>query len=256
MKKPARTAVNAAALACALLGTAAQAQVTLKPDGAWRYLFTAGANATSGNSSSSALNLQFDGARVTEGDKWTFNGQLATARNNGAKTTERLLAGTQYNRDITGQWFGFGSAEFLRDELANISSRGTVATGLGLHLIESDRTTFDLTGGVAYTRDSYVTPAVVQDVLRDDYGRAELLLGEESNHKLTDTTTFSQKFTLYPSLRDSGQRRAIFDTKISVAMTKSMNLTAGLSMRYNSDPGNGLKATDTAVITGVSWRFD
>ncbi|RZL07792.1 MAG: DUF481 domain-containing protein, partial [Rubrivivax sp.] len=48
----------------------------------------------------------------------------------------------------------------------------------------------------------------------------------------------------------------VFDTKISVAMTKSLNLTAGLSMRYNSDPGNGLKTTDTALVTGVSWRFD
>ncbi len=256
MRKIARTAVHAAIAASALLATASQAQVTLMPDGQWRYLFTAGANATSGNTSSSALNLQFDGARVTEGNKWTFNGQLATARNNGSKTTERLIAGTQYNQDITGQWFGFGSADFLRDELANIGSRGTVAGGLGLHLIESEKTTFDLTGGVAYTRDNYVNPAVVQGALRDEYGRAELVLGEESNHKLTDNTTFSQKFTVYPSLRDSGQKRAIFDTKISVAMTKSMNLTAGLSMRYNSDPGAGVKSTDTALITGVSWRFD
>lgn len=234
----------------------AQAQVTLKPDNTWRYLFTATANATSGNSSSSALNLQLEGARQSADDKWTFNGQLQTARNNGSRTTERYLAGTQYNRDITGQWFGFGSADLLRDPLANIDSRATLASGLGLHLLESERNTLDLTGGLAYTRDNYSVPAVVDGEARTGYGRAELVLGEESHHKLTETTTFHQKLTIYPNLRDSGQRRAVFDTKLSVAMTKSLNLTAGLSMRYNSDPGLGLKTTDTALVTGVSWRFD
>ena len=48
----------------------------------------------------------------------------------------------------------------------------------------------------------------------------------------------------------------MFDSQVSVAMTKSLNLTAGLSVRYNSDPGLNLKKTDTALVTGVSWRFD
>ncbi|MBN9411793.1 MAG: DUF481 domain-containing protein [Burkholderiales bacterium] len=253
-----RSAVRIAGLACAAAAPIAQAQVTLTPDNTWRYLFTAGANATSGNSSSSAINLQFDGARLSDSDKWTFSTQLQSARNNGNKTTERYLLGSQYNRDIngSGSLFGFGSVDFLRDELANLSGRGTLAGGLGLHLIESERHTFDITGGLAYTQDNYVNPALVDGVLRDSYGRAELVLGEESNHKLTETTTFQQKFTVYPNLRDSGQRRAVFDAKVSVAMTKTLNLTAGLSMRYNSDPGVGLKTTDTALVTGVSWRFD
>lgn len=252
----ARTLASAAVAACSLAAPLAHAQVTLKPDNTWRYLFTAGANATSGNSSSSALNLQVEGVRLSDNDKWSFNGQLQSARNNGTTTSERYLAGTQYNRDISGRMFGFGSADFLRDELANINSRSTLAGGLGLHLVESERHTFDVRTGLAYTQDSYVNAALVDGEFRDRYGRAELVLGEESNHKLTETATFQQKLTVFPNLRDSGQRRAVFDTKISVAMTKSLNLTAGLSMRYNSDPGNNLKTTDTALVTGVSWRFD
>ena len=253
---------KARALRCALAASAfmaagaSHAQVTLKPDGEWRYLFTAAANATSGNSSSAALNLQFDGARVTSGDKWTFTSQVQTARNNGTRTTERYLAGTQYNRDISGAIFGFGSGDFLRDELANLDLRSTFAGGLGYHVFQSERHTFDVTGGLAYTQDNYANPAIIDGQTRTSYGRLELVMGEESNHKLTDTATFQQKFTLYPNLRDSGQRRAVFDAKVSVAMTKSLNLTAGLSMRYNSDPGLGLKSTDTALVTGVSWRFD
>ena len=244
------------AAACLFVASSAHAQVTLKPDGEWRSLFTLAANATSGNSRSSNLNLGIEAAKVTTLDKWVLRGQVASARNSGTVTTERYLGSAQYNRDFNPDWFGFGSGDFLRDELANIDLRGTVASGVGRHIYRSDRHTFDLSAGLAYTHDNYQTPALVDGGLRDKYGRMELLLAEESNHKLTDTTSLRQKFALYPNLRDSGQRRAVFDSQVSVAMTKSLNLTAGLSVRYNSDPGLNLKKTDTALVTGVSWRFD
>jgi putative salt-induced outer membrane protein YdiY len=254
--RPRRLAVLPGAALFILLSGAAQAQVTLKPDGEWRSLFTLAANATSGNSRSSNLNLGLEAARVTTFDKWVLRAQVASARNAGTVTTERYLGAAQYNRDFSADWFGFGSGDFLRDELANVGLRSTLASGIGRHMVQSERHTFDLSAGLAYTQDQYENPALVDGVLRDSYGRAELLLAEESNHKLTDTTSLRQKFALYPNLRDSGQRRAVFDSQISVAMTKSLNLTAGLSVRYNSDPGLNLKKTDTALVTGVSWRFD
>jgi putative salt-induced outer membrane protein YdiY len=244
------------AAACLLLASAVQAQVTLKPDGEWRSLFTLAANATSGNSRSSNLNLGLEAARVTTMDKWVLRGQVASARNAGTVTTERYLGAVQYNRDFNPDWFGFGSGDFLRDELANVDLRTTLASGFGRHILQSERHTFDVSAGLAYTHDSYVAPALVDGSLRGTYGRMELVLAEESSHKLTDTTSLRQKFALYPNLRDSGQRRAVFDSQVSVAMTKSLNLTAGLSVRYNSDPGLNLKKTDTALVTGVSWRFD
>ncbi len=250
-----RSALLAAAMCAApLLG---HAQVTLKPDGVWRYLFTAGANASSGNNESTTLNLSGEAARVTDYDKLTVVGQVAHASNNGNTTTERYALGSQYNRDFNPRWFGFGSGDLLRDELANIGRRYSVAGGVGHHLIKRDDTTFDVSAGLGYTNDQFVTPRFVNDAIRDDYGRMELVLAEESNHKISQSTTFRQRLALYPNLRDSGEYRASLDTNISVAMTRSMNLTAGLTYRYNSDPGiPGLKKADLAFVTGVSYRID
>jgi len=39
-------------------------------------------------------------------------------------------------------------------------------------------------------------------------------------------------------------------------MNKTLSLTAGLSYRYNSDPGVGFKKGDTLLVTGVTARFD
>jgi len=41
-----------------------------------------------------------------------------------------------------------------------------------------------------------------------------------------------------------------------VAMTKQLALTATLSHRFDSQPGQGVKKNDTLFVTGVSLRFD
>ena len=104
--------------------------------------------------------------------------------------------------------------------------------------------------------DRYAPPVVVDDELRSRYNHLDLLVAEESNHKFTDTTTFHQKLTVYPSLRNSDDVRTLFDAGLSVAMTKRLALTATFEHRYDSHPAEGLGRNDTQLVTGVSLRFD
>jgi putative salt-induced outer membrane protein YdiY len=83
-----------------------------------------------------------------------------------------------------------------------------------------------------------------------------VLLGEESTHRFTDTTSFRQRFVVYPNLTDSGELRTTFDAGVAVAINKTMSLTVTLSHRYNSDPGAGLSKDDTSLVAGVSAKFD
>jgi putative salt-induced outer membrane protein YdiY len=248
--------VTLTAVAVLLGPTISQAQVTLKPDGQWRYLLTAGANVSSGNNDARSLNLSGEAARQTENDKWIWNARADQARNAGVSTTDRYVLRTQYDRNISPDWFGFGSGETLRDQLANIDARYSVASGVGRHIWREERGYFDVSAGLGYTYDRYITSTDIAGAMRDRYGRLELVLAEESSHKLTDTTSLRQKFTLLPDLRDSGKFRAVLDTGLTVAMTPTLNLSAGLSYRYDSDPGTGLEKTDAMFVTGVSLRFD
>ena len=254
---PCRTLIVTLSSAAGLLWPAlSPAQVTLKPDGQWRYLFTAGANVSSGNNNAGTLNLAAEGANQSTYDKWTWNAKADYARNDGVNTTERYALRSQYNRDFSTDWFGFGSGELMRDRLANISGRYSLATGVGRHIWSDASGFFDISGGLGYSYDRYITPTVIADELRGSYGRLELVLSEESSHKLTDTTSFRQKFSVFPDLRDSGKYRAVFDTGLTVAMTQSLNLSAGLSYRYDSDPGGTLRKGDAMFVTGVSLRLD
>jgi len=242
--------------AALLLPALASAQVTLEPDGKWRYLLSAGANVSLGNNESATLNLAAEGARQTGYDKWTWIAKADHASHDGVATTERYGLRTQYNRDLSPDWFGFGSGETLRDTLANIAVRYSLASGVGRHVWRGEGGFFDVSVGLGYSQDRFVAPADVAGALRDDYGRLELVLSEESSHQLTDNTSLRQKFTLYPDLRESGKYRAVLDTGLTVAMTPTINLNTSLSYRFDSEPGAGIKKGDAMVVTGVSMRLD
>lgn len=229
----------------------AQAQATIRPDGQFRYAFGAGASYASGNTSASSVNLGGDGVKATADSKWQFGGKANWGRTEGVTTVENLALGTQYDQDITSLWFGFGKADYLRDKPANVSTRASLFGGLGRHVIRTDTLTFDLSAGLGYTEDRYFDAIDVNGAIRTRDGRAEALLAEESTHRWTPTTTFHQKLSLYPALRRGGGYRGVFDSGLSVAMTNTLSLTAGLSYRYNSDPGAGLKKGDTLFVTGI-----
>ena len=248
------------ALAFALLAAPglalAQAQATVKPDGQFRYAFGAGASYTSGNTDSASVNLSGDGVRATGSSKWQFGGKALRGRSQGAQTADTLALGTQYDFDWTPQWYGFGKADFLRDRLANVSSRASLFGGAGRHVVKTDRLTWDLSAGLGYSQDRYFDATEVAGESRTRYGRAEAVLAEESHHRWTPTTSFQQKLSLYPALRSDAGYRSAFDAGISVSMTSTLSLTAGLTHRYNSDPGVGLKRNDTLLVTGIAVKLD
>jgi putative salt-induced outer membrane protein YdiY len=246
------------ALACLAAAGAAtsHAQVTQKPDGQWRSLFTAGASFANGNSDAKSASVGADLIKLTASDKWELTGAGQYARSEGATTADRQSFTGLYNQDITPVVYGFGQLDLVRDIPSDISSRITPSSGLGYHVVKKPDQTFDVSAGLAYTWDRYRTPQVVDGDPRTRYNHLELLLAEESNNKLSDTTTFKQKLTIYPSISQGDGVRTVFDAGLSVAMTKQLALTATLSQRYDSQPGDGLKKNDTLFVTGVSLRFD
>jgi putative salt-induced outer membrane protein len=234
----------------------AQAQATVKPDGQFRYALGAGASYSSGNTDAKSLNISGDGVRATDDSKWQFGGKALRSSSEGTRTAENYALGTQYNQDISPLWFGFGKADLLRDKLANVALRASLFGGVGRHLVKTDALTWDVSAGVGYTQDRYVEAADVAGGVRTRYGRPEALLAEESTHKWTPTTTFHQKLEFYPTLRTGDGHRGVFDAGLSVAMTSTLSLTAGLNYRYNSEPGAGLKRSDTLFVTGIALKIE
>ena len=235
---------------------AAQAQATVKPDGQFRAALGLGASLSSGNTKASNLSLTSEAVRATDQDKTSLYGNAQYAKSGGVTTAEQLRAGGRQDVNLNPTLFGFGGLDLERNKFANLSLRGLASAGLGWHALKAETTTLDVWGGLGYTSDRYIDPMVIEGANRSRYGYASLLLGEESTHKLSETTSVKQRLVLVPNLKDRGEFRANWDAGLAVAMNKTMNLTVGLALAHNSAPGAGRKATDTLFTTGVSVKFD
>lgn len=235
---------------------AVHAQATLKPDGQFRAALGLGASTSSGNTDATNASLTFDGVRATAQYKTSVYANAQYARAGGVTTGEQFRLGGRHDQDLTPSFFAFGGLDFERNKFANLKLRSQASGGLGWHVLKSDELTFDIFGGVTYTSDRYMSPMLIDGLTRGSYDYAGLLIGEESTHKFSETTSFKQRLTILPNLKNTGEYRANWDAGLAVAMTRAMNLTVGANMAYNSEPGPGRKRTDTLLTVGVAVKFE
>lgn len=243
-----------ATLACAAGG--ALAQVQIKTDGRWRATLGAGASASSGNTEARSFNVKAEAVRATPADKATLHARALYGRTDGEVTADLYGFGGRYDFNLSPRTYAFGQADYLRDEPANLAARRSAAGGLGYKLIERERVRFDVFSGLGYTRDRFVAPAIVAGESRSRYGRYEVLFGEESNHAIGAGAEFKQKLVVFPNVDETGEYRATFDAQFAAAINRSLHLTAGLNVRYDSDPGVGLKKRDAVFLTGVTMKIE
>jgi putative salt-induced outer membrane protein YdiY len=240
-------------LAAAAVFTArpGHAQTAPQPDGQWRGALGVGATVTSGNTDSVTYSVNGDIVRQTADDKTTGYVQAVSGRReeNGetVRTADQARAGTAYTRDLNDRLFGFGAADWDRNQLIDLRLRSVFSAGLGYHVVKRENFTFDVSTGPAYNRERYATET------RD---LSEWLVAEESTHALKPAVSFKQKLTYYANLEDGAGYRTVFDASMVFKLNSRWNVTMTLNTRYQSDPPPGVEKNDVLFVTGIQYAFN
>lgn len=245
---------SAALLACTAF-VQAHAQPT-PSDGQWRGSLALSGSLSAGNTESASLAAKLDAARATDASKWSIYGTSLYGKRRvptgDEKTADNARLGTRYDSDFAPPVFGFVLGEAETDRLADLDYRTTLALGLGYRVVTNEAHGFDVFAGVARTHSKYDPDLAVPPAS----GRTtELLFGEESSHKLSETLSFKQKLTIYPDIEDSGEFRSVFDASLLVGLNHRLSLQVGLQNRYTSQVPLGVKKSDTLLLTGLNLRF-
>lgn len=236
----------------------------LVPAGRWDGDFSTSLTITSGSTSGQSLNLGLDAAYQRPDDKLTLIAQYlessARSVDNGVVTTNltarQWRLGGRYDRDLTPYEFGFLGLEFSGDQMRQLALRSETSTGLGRHVVKMRDDRWDVFGGLSYREDYYYPPGVqVDGAQRTRYDTIETLLGEESNHKLTDTARFKQRFVFYPGLGNSKGTRASLDAGLQVDLNRIFSLNVKLQGRYDSLTEAPAEKYDLLFMTGLSVKF-
>jgi len=243
----------AAIFFCLGLGAAgsATAQTVAKPDGAWRGALGANVSSASGNNQSLNAGLNADAVRQREHDKLVGAVQSLYGRRetDGVRelTASRFRASARYDRDISDLTYGFAGYDLEKNKLNDLKWRHSPSVGAGLHLRKTATFTFDVFAGYSYNRETLYTGT------RRSFN--EGLLGEETTHKFSDSTSFRQRLTLFPNLTDSGEYRVVFDAGLLTQLVDHWNLTVNLAARYQSNPPPGVQKSDTLLFTGLQYSW-
>jgi putative salt-induced outer membrane protein len=244
----ARSARMVLACAAALGGASAAAQEEL--DNQWHGDISIGGAFASGNSASRALTAKADVAKANPLDKITLFGLLNYARSavDGVDTTtaNRLALGGRYDHNLTAAAFVFGGVDAETNRASGLRSRYGVSAGAGYKLLRTESSSWDLFAGVGH--------AIVTDTDGSRAQGAELQLAEESSHEINPSTTVKQRFVFRPGTGRLG-KLATFDASLATDITEGWTLNAGLSIRYDSNPAEGLKSTDTLLTLGFGHKF-
>jgi len=217
----------------------------------WNGGATVGFALTRGNSETKNLSLAFTGDRKTDHDEITMYANTVYATNDAtgaipSTTANATQGGIRYARNFTKRLFGFVSADFQTDDLQALNLRSIFGGGLGFHVINTDRTTFDLLGGLNYTRENYVGL---------DRNLVALTLGEELTHKLGASTILTEKGYYFPDLNETGEYRATFNAGTITKISKWLGWQNAFGDIYVTNPPVGKKSNDILLTTGLNFSF-
>ena len=124
----------------------------------WSAKIDLGFNLAKGNTEQVQYNTKWDVRRRTSANRFVFEylGNFTQAEN--VDTVDNQRAKGFFDIFKTKKYYIRPIfAEYFRDPFQNIESRGTVGAGIGYHIIDTPKTTWDVTPGLAYQYTRFVS---------------------------------------------------------------------------------------------------
>ena len=229
----------------------------------WVGLFDTGLALTRGNSSTTTFTLASKAVRETPKDKLTLYGNYIYGKDSSTPpdrtTANQLSAGIRGDLNLTPRIYVFAFADFQTNELQHLDLRQVYGGGFGYHVIKTERTIFDVFGGMSYERDAFgeyvLLGPPISFIPASNTNSAAAVIGEEFDIKLNKQSTFTERLSLYPNLTNTGDFRSQFDATLVTQFKAWLSWQFTFSDSYINYAPPGLKSNDLLLSTGlrVTW---
>ena len=181
--------------------------------------------------------------------------QLATSSQFGsqtnAKDTNRFTFDSQYARMITNNWLAAGLFSALKSNQQDLQLRSTYGAGIGRRLVQTDKTSLTITGGAAYSHESYVPQPGTESV----HNNAESLLGITFSTFRFKTLNLNSQTYLFPSLSDPGRLRVSSQSNLRIELIRNFYWNFQLYENYDTRPPVNAPKNDRGLTTSLGWTF-
>ena len=224
----------------------------------WKGSGTVGLSLARGNSETTNLNTATAIERKTPDDDFAVSESSLYSTDNapgGGVTANAVLGSIKYNRNFTPRLFAAAEGDFTHDELQDLTLRAIYTGGIGVHAIANPKSTFDILGGMNYTRETY-NGTVANPSPSFQRNLPGLTFSEVFMHKFGSLTTLNETASIYPDLDDLNQYRASFDANAVTKINKWLGWQLSASDRYVTNPPiPATKSNDVILSTGINVAF-
>lgn len=216
----------------------------------WEGNANVGFSYTSGNSNYTTMSTGLRAVKTGGRDNLTVyvRSLWYSNRNSGQMVTTQnaFWGGVRYDRNLDRKKFGFISYDFERDKPRKLNFRSVTGGGLGLHMIKNEGTEFDVLLGGAWNRtwqqgENTDTP--------------EGLAGATLKHRFHEKLRVQNSITFFQNVTDRAEYRFIFDSTLSMDVTKRVGVFITVGNRFNNDPLGSSRKNDFLFTTGMKWNF-
>jgi putative salt-induced outer membrane protein len=229
----------------------------------WSGLVDTGLSVTSGNSSTVNFTLAAKAARVTSRDKISVYTTAVYGKNNATDPSQTIAheirGGLRADLNVSEKVFVFGFTDFGYNALQHLDLQNVLGGGVGYHVIKSARTSFDVFGGASYNQEyfsAYTLPIVPPTSFPSVTTKnAEIVAGESLDSKLSNRTTVSESFAIFPDVSNTGNYRYAFNSNITTKLKNWLGWQVTFNDNYISNPPTGLKGNDLLFATGLRLTF-
>ncbi|CAN5480272.1 hypothetical protein BH10ACI2_BH10ACI2_08220 [soil metagenome] len=216
----------------------------------WEGNSNLGFSFTSGNSNNITMSTGLRASKVSPVDGMTIYVRSLWNSTHGSPhkvtTQNAFWGGVRYDRNINRELFGFVSYDFERDKPKRLDFRSVAGGGLGHRMVKNDRTDLEFVVGGAWNRTWQAGGGT---------DTPEGLAGVTFRHRFNGKLRYQNTFTYFQNITDQNEYRYIFDSNVTIDMTKRVGFYVALGNRFNNDPNGNAKKNDFLFTTGLKWNF-
>lgn len=225
-----------------------------KPQPKWTGSISAGVTVTTGNTETQTYNANIRAARRSEKDRTTVGADYAKGeRENPVTGNDETIedwwrATAQYDYFFSKKFFGFLNGRYEKDGIALLDRRVVVGAGAGYQWIESPKTNFATTVGVASVYEKFENAA-------DGDDQTSLQAGYTFDHQINKSVKLLHDLTYFPAFEDFADYYLTTTAELRASLTNTMFANFKVICNFDETPAPGRENTDVKYIFGLGMTF-
>jgi putative salt-induced outer membrane protein YdiY len=215
----------------------------------WDGSVSAGFDSTKANNDTS-LSASFEARRRAEESIIGFSGSVYSRSQDGVEDSLRADLRGIYRGLLEERWFWAGLGAFERNDELGIDLRTLGGAGYGRFLVQTGRTLWSMTGGVAVVNEQLAGDEDAQTSL-------EAFFNTDYEFFTYDTpkTTLTTSLTVFPSLTESGRVRSQLDFALRRELITDLFVEISVYDSYDSKPPEEGEKNDYGIVTSLGYTF-